>query len=72
MGECWWEWGAGKKAIKRRKTWKNCNSIINKIYFKIFNIYVCVYASKYIIYIYIYIYINKCLAKKKEYRKNIF
>ena len=26
--------GAGQRGIKRRKYWDNCNSIINKIYFK--------------------------------------
>ena len=27
--------GAGKKGIRQRKKWDNCNSIINKIYLKI-------------------------------------
>ena len=30
--------GAGQRGIKGRKKWNNCNSIINKIYFKKRNI----------------------------------
>ena len=34
-GECWCGGGgAGQRGIKERKKWDNCNSIINKIYFK--------------------------------------
>ena len=33
-GGCWREWGVGQRGIKGRKKWENCNSIINKIYFK--------------------------------------
>ena len=32
--ECWWKGeGAGRRGIKGRKKWNNCNSVINKIYF---------------------------------------
>ena len=33
-GKCQWEEGTGWKGLKGRKNWDNCNSIINKIYFK--------------------------------------
>ena len=31
--KCWWEGGSGQRGIKGGK-WDNCNSKINKIYFK--------------------------------------
>ena len=32
--KCWREGSAGQSKTKGRKKWDNCNSIINKIYFK--------------------------------------
>ena len=45
-GECWCGGGgAGQRGIKERKKWDNCNSIINKIYFKKEKVKLFIYAT---------------------------
>ena len=33
-GECWWQGVCRAEGDKEGEKWNNCNSIINKIYFK--------------------------------------